>query len=435
MKRVLCLILMLALLCALVPAGNAETELVEIRNDTGRYSIRVPEGTNYQVNGSSFHLYPLQSDLPFISVDRRTDDYDPIDYLHNYWPQVMAETFGDDLAGVVRHDAYEIGGKTMPAVSFTFRYEGSIINEIRLWETRSDGNVEYLARFRNSDRDTTLAALDGVVRYYLPNGAAATPVPGGKGTSEQFNIVQYKKDNRFSVLMPEGWKIITDLDYGDFCFKVYDPASPDRAYFLFMSMAPFLKSQAAKNYYTELSVYDQPTYPKFTLYAMAPVLEDTKLETFLKVVPETREVAGYFYKNYRYLGFGLNPDVFPQMRNANVYRTQGSFACVRAVNDAGQPVECLVTAIVQPGESYTDALGRYDIAPRVVQNFTGITAPKGEMDALMPVLSQCLASFAFSPDYVKESVTISEEVKKALLAQGEYMQALHDAMVRSWLGY
>ena len=435
MKRVLCIMLMLALLCALIPAGNAETELVEIRNDAGKYSIRVPEGTQYQVNGFSFELFLQQSSLPFISVDRRTDDYDPIDYLHNYWPQVMTETFGDDLAGVIRHDTYEIGGKTMPAVSFTFRYDGSIINEIRLWETRSDGNVEYLTRFRNSDRDTTLAALDGVVRYYQPDGADPTPVPGGKGTSEQLNIVQYKKDKRFSVLMPEGWKIITDLDYGDFCFKVYDPASPDRAYFLFMSMAPFLKSQAAKNYYTELSVYDQPTYPKFTLYAMAPVLVDTKLETFLKVVPETREYAGYFYRNYRYLGFGLNPDIFPQMRNANAYRTQGSFACVRAVNDAGQPVECLVTAVVQPGGYYTDALGRYDIAPRAVQNFTGITAPEGEMDALLPVLSQCLSSFAFSPDYVKESLTISEEVKKTLLAQGEYMQALHDAMVQSWLGY
>ena len=57
------------------------------------------------------------------------------------------------------------------------------------------------------------------------------------------------------------------------------------------------------------------------------------------------------------------------------------------------------------------------------------------MDALLPVLSQCLSSFAFSPDYVKESLTISEEVKKTLLAQGEYMQALHDAMVQSWLGY
>ena len=432
MKRVLCLAILLALLCGLMPAGAAETELVEIRNEPGNFTTRVPEGAGYKVDGNGTLVVAPDagSAMPLVLATRRAEKYDPVDYLHVFRVAEMEVRFGDRLKGQVLRASHDIGGRSMPSVRFIYEDDsGNRINELDLWETRDDGDVEWSAFYLDDQQEAALALLDTVMRYYRPDAVSGGKAPGQTPepkASETLRTVTYRDpQDRFSLLIPEGWRIVTDRDDDGFCYKVYDPAQPDRCFFLFMSLAPFLRDQTTKDFYVRNRefgwIYDY--------YAWAPVMEKPDMESFLAAYPEGRAAGSHFYPMG--LGLGLNPAVYPQINNVGIVRRDGNFFCIRARDDAGNSLEGLVTAKAVSG--FHDDFTNVDTY--VVMNFSGIVVPEGEMDSLLPVLSNCFCSFSFNPAFVKNRIDLSEEWKNAMLAQGEYMQAMHDAMVQAWLGY
>ncbi len=436
MKRVICLItvMVLALGCGLPVTGAAEAEPVEIRNDTENFTILVPEGVSYKVDDSGWMLIlpDAGSVVPRVFLDRRIEKYDPVDYLHVFLPAQAEERYGDRLQGQVLLESFEIGGRKMPAARFIYKDEnGTTVNELNLWETRDDGDVEYQAVYLNSQQDTAMKLLDTVVRYYRPYAAytgkgSGSPAPGGNtGNAAAPGTVLYRDPgDRFALLIPAGWKLVTDRDDDGFCFRVYDPDRPGRSFFMFLTLAPFLKDQKNKDFY----VRNREFGFLYDYYARAPVMEKPDLASFLAAYPEGRAAGGYFYQMN--LGLGLNPAVYPQINNAGIRRTEGLFTSISAQDDAGNPLDGLVTAKSMNGfrDEYTQ------VDTWVVMGFSGIIVPQGEMENLLPVMAKCLCSFAFNPTYVKNRIDLSEEWKNAMLAQGEYMQAMHDAMVEAWLG-
>ena len=450
MKRMFCMMISLILLCGLLPAaGTAETNLADARNDSQHFTTKMPEGHTCSVNDSGQMNIWLANPgyVPNIWIHRRDDKLDPAELLYKDYPAYMAEKYGEKLRATSTHEYLEFGGKKLPAVSFIYKdANGYSIHQINLMEVRDDGDVEYQVRYSEEEKDMALEALDIAVQYYQPDAVSQNPAPSGgfkrtgkttetqptdtPASTQTIKTVRYR-DNRFSIMIPEGWEILTSGDYMTFCFKVWDPSSPDRCFFMFMKLEPALKSEQARAYYWDLhktsSKFGDNSY---LFFAKAPVMEKCDLASFLKIVPEGAEYGRYFYNT----GLVLNPDVYPQMQNAKIVRNVDGIAVITATDDAGKKIEGIVTAT--PVEAVVPYyVNGVDMSSYTVYGFTGITVPEGEGTAWLDVLLPCLCSFAFNPKYVEDAIGVSNAERDVLLARGELMSALQEAMVKAWVGY
>jgi hypothetical protein len=70
--------------------------------------------------------------------------------------------------------------------------------------------------------------------------------------------------------------------------------------------------------------------------------------------------------------------------------------------------------------------------PCTVYLLMGVTAPMGELAELEPVLTRCLSSFSFTPEYVKKAVNLSTEEMQTLLGIGRQMDNARSAMNIAW---
>ncbi len=434
--------------------------LREVRCSEEQYTTRIPAEATSSYEDETFYIWLGTYDyVPNIYMVRRTADRklkNPENYIRNVYPNYMKETFGDQLVATTSHEYLDIGGKQLPGTSYIYKSSGNAsINMIHLVEVREDGDVEYVARFLNSDRETTLAALDAAVRYYQPDAAPAstarqsapkaTAAPAARQSAPKATAAPTAApllsgtanygDGRFSMILPQGWQIMTQSDYMTFCFKSWDPRNPNRTIFFFMKLEPFLKSRAAKAAYQKVASSGASLYQ---IYADAPVMESCTLQALLDAMPQ----AYTFCEKYMDQGLTISPSVLPQIANAKIVSKTRStlpapatckenvIARIAFEDYLGQACEGLVTA--QPIDSMRYDFMGTDGWPYSVYLFMGVTAPKGELSELAPTLMGCLGSFAFEPGYVRKAVNISNEETRALLAQGETMQAAHDAMVAAW---
>ena len=425
------------------PSGG----LADVRCDEQGYSTKMPAGlsTTWQ-EGNGLRIWGDEPGyVPNVLIWRRqTKLQDPEKYVREDYTAYMKETYGERLVGVSLHEYFETGGKKLLAASYIYKgSSGASINQIHLVEAREDGDVEYNARFLNSEREATLKILDAAVRYYTPD---AVPTAAPKAAAKQLNATakqpilsgtaQYS-DGRFSMKLPTDWRIMTQSEYMNFCFKAWDPANPNRTIFMFMKLEPFLKSWAAKAAYKKVddSLGGNSIY---ALSAYAPVMESCTLKGLLDALPQVRDYCERYYD----VGWTINPSVIPMMDNVEIVEKKPSSlpapaACKENViarvtfdDYLGQPCEGLVTA--QPLDTMSYDFYGVDGWPYTVYLFMGVTCPIGEMQELEGTLTDCLGSFAFEPSYVKQAINLSNQETQALLQQAREMQAAHDAMVDAW---
>ncbi len=393
--------------------------------------------------------------VPNVTVYRRSQKLsDPQNYIRNVVPEGMRSQYGEKLVGISVLEYFEIGGKKLLCASFVYKDSNdNPIELLHLVEVRPDGDVEYQARYMEIDdeKKNTLDALDAAVRYYKSDSespepadssssSGQTPGPGTKlAVTKAEPIVtgtSLYDDGRFSVKLPKGWKIMTQSDFMYFCYRAYDPDDPNRAFFMYLKLEPFLKSQNAKDVYRQLDALS--TDDLYKLFGEAPILDPLTLDSFLNAVSGIRYYAGLFYEQ----GLTMNPEVFPIMDDVRIIERRPSpLPCPPTCPDNtlaritfdgynGFPCEGLVTA--QPTSNGSYYMYGVDTAPLTVYLFTGFTAPAGEMPELEPVLNECLGSFEFNKEYVKTAIDLSQAETEALLEQAKTMQAAHDAMVDAW---
>lgn len=433
------------------PAAAAADGLQDVRCSELGFATKMPTSASATMESDGIFYIWLGTEgyVPNVYIWRRTKKLNnPDNYVRKVYTDYMKETHGENLVGTTLYEYYEIGGKRLYGASYIYKAaSGRSINQLFLVEVRDDGDVEYTARFLNSERESTLAALDAAVRYYRPDGAQ-TGKDTGKTAGKQLNAApakpivsgtkQYKdKNNRFTMTLPENWQIMTQSEYMTFCFKAWDPSNPNRTIFLFMKLEPFLKSQAAREKYKMVddSLGGNSLY---ALSAYAPVMESCTLKGLLDALPQTQDFCERFYD----AGLTISPSIIPQMTNVKIVEKKASSlpapaACKENVigrityrDYLGQPCEGLVTA--QPLNTMSYDFFGVDGWPYTVYLFMGVTTPIGELQELEPVLTQCLSSFAFEQSYVKKAIDISNEETQTLLQQARTMQAAHDAMVDAW---
>ena len=433
MKRLIGILLALVLACGLTAAAE---ELVDAYCAEQDFSTRAPKAAEVEFReGSGLYIWlDGPGYVPNVLIWRRTLEQkfsNPVNYLDNVYRKYMEERYGGNVTAEACRKA-EMGGRTVYLARYHYQANGNRLCMTRVVETRPAGDVEYAAKYPEDDPDACLAALMAAVSHYSEGR------PGQADAKPKTLKTSAVRDSRFHMDLPAGWQIMTQGEYTSFCFRAWDPAHPDRAFFLFMKLEPFLKSAAAQAQYRRVSDSLGPGN-LYEPFAYAPYLRDFSLKAFLDTLPDC--VA--FCQRYYPVGLAYNPDVLPQMRRVKIVGSRPStlpapagcqqniIATVTFQDDRGRACEGVVTA--QPVN-----FGGYDFygvdgAPCSVYLFTGMTAPQGEMTDLLPTLSACLNSFGFEESYVRKAVGLSNDETQALLAVGREMAALHTAMVEAWL--
>ena len=105
--------------------------------------------------------------IPYVIVWRSEDlIVEALEYIREQYTPYMQKQYGDDLVGYVEYEAYDIGGKQLPAGLYTYRLQGHLVDLLRVYDSTGDRTVAYTAKYIREQGDDTLAALDTAVRCF-----------------------------------------------------------------------------------------------------------------------------------------------------------------------------------------------------------------------------------------------------------------------------
>ena len=180
MKKMFCLLLLSALLCACLAAA-AEDGLTDVRCEEQHFSLRVPAGLNaYPCESADWYTDEVfsgglaisaggEDGMPQVRVMRRSCFYDLRDYLGGYFPSALEEQYGE--CGEDGIGTYRAGGRTLYGNTVTVYGEQGeeLFRERRLIPAGGDRGTEFIARYTAETETEALSLLDAVIRYYVPD--------------------------------------------------------------------------------------------------------------------------------------------------------------------------------------------------------------------------------------------------------------------------
>lgn len=198
----------------------------------------------------------------------------------------------------------------------------------------------------------------------------------------------------FSMLMPDGWRIEINGQYGSWSVKLFDPYDVSTQLFFYSSLAPFHKSQATQRFWAK--------YDKTGIIANGPILPQENVVGMLGTWAYCIEYQKYYERQY-----------FTDLKNFDVlgaYRYKGYFYADYGSIDTAAFVRCdtnfdtdcrltIMTSLVD-----TDTVGAFGGNMFYMANGTlGILAPKDRYDEVFEDLLTCFTSIRFTRRYIEES--------------------------------
>lgn len=212
-------------------------------------------------------------------------------------------------------------------------------------------------------------------------------------------------DSRFTMQIPQGWDYQTLGDFQNFGIRVYDPTNPNRTIFFYGTMSPWLKSEGAKSFWIW---YAQSGYPGAQLYADAPVLYDASVAGLyysFDVFAAFAQVYGivhdfYSFSNFEIIeGFSTSTAMAPYAIDETTLR-------LNMKGDNDYPIEAIVTATLTDAMSYP--ANGIDAGYYTAYRVSGIIAPTDDMIYHQELLTESLASFQFTQEYIDQGVELIE---------------------------
>ena len=455
MKKILCAILALALMLGgLTLAEGGDNRVTLIKCEQHDFCTACMEGLEWawdDHNGLTIWTEERGS-IPYLLIYRNPnapgDGYE--EYFRDVFTPEMQIKYGERLIEVGEFQTYTVQGVEMPGQQYTYLVNGIPVVLLRVFDLRWGGNVCYTAKYRQDDPEATLNAL-AVAVYFFQDGANYydedhTEEPQSDAGTAQLNAqktqpivtqTQLYNDGRFTMQLPAGWKVMTTGTLAqDIIVKAWDPECPERCFFRAAKIEPVLRSQAAKAWYAQYSGLGGLMY---SLYADAPALEELTVACFLTHVNDVREYAFKYYDT----GLMLDAHCIPELNDVRVLESfpskaaclptcyDNSVARVAFTSEGGVACEGMMTA--QPTRIGTSLMmGGVDISPDTVYEFMGFMAPQAEMIELEPVLSQCLASFAFTEDFIRQSLQAAGDQYEIVRQMNANMQAASDSCNDAW---
>ena len=175
MKKLIAIILMLALACTALTALAAE--LTDVTCKEMQFTTKAPAGTvaGY-TEDTGLRIYTKgEGGIPYVQVFRRPLEYkfiNPQDYLNNVVREYLEDKYGKDSQGMNPAKEMEIGGKTLLGARYYYVLQGTKVTQINVIEIRDAGDVEYTAKFYEGYEDITMETLETAVQYYQETDTA-----------------------------------------------------------------------------------------------------------------------------------------------------------------------------------------------------------------------------------------------------------------------
>lgn len=124
------------------------------------------------------------------------------------------------------------------------------------------GNYRVLLIHATDDRTTNYryttsgwSTSGGSYAAVKVKAGAVVELPGTAEKSSSkykpLKLVQYN-GGYFSMKIPQGWKVETLGQYGNWCVKIYDPSDRSTQMFLYNGLAPYLRSESSRRYWNSI---------------------------------------------------------------------------------------------------------------------------------------------------------------------------------------
>ena len=225
------------------------------------------------------------------------------------------------------------------------------------------------------------------------------------------------KDNSISISIPIGWNIYSRGECSTKSLLSRDPYSELKQLFYFSEAGPVYTSQQMKENdkdYMDMGGFD-------VLWFESPVVNPLTAENFL-INFGTLARTSFFQQAF--------PEV-PIIDEVRIIDKQSIAGKPSNISDA-KLIRAEFRQNNKLGEGYfyivtSDIFGLgYGIM------FTGITAPKGLLDLIVPSLLQSLKSFTVSSEYVDACIQAQNNAAAGALEAGRILDGSSDTMMEVW---
>lgn len=151
-------------------AGGAPAENLAVIScpEQGFTTMANPDYSWDYQEGTGISIYTENAGaIPYVIVYRNEDLLaEPFEFIHEQYTPHIQQKYGDALAEFEEIEAYEIGGKQLPAGRYSYYVQDTLVDMLRLMDSTGDRTVSYTAKFIHGEGDATLAALDTAIRNF-----------------------------------------------------------------------------------------------------------------------------------------------------------------------------------------------------------------------------------------------------------------------------
>ena len=250
----------------------------------------------------------------------------------------------------------------------------------------------------------------------------------GSGESPPARVpaLQPFNNGAFAMQIPQGWNMAVAGDCTSLAFVLQDPQEPLRKVLYFGLAGPVYQSQMQKQIDFQSMNIGAPPLAWFDMPVVDPLTPENLLANFSQIA-SSQSAQRFMPGLPRLEGFQtVSSAPLPCPLNASGARS----ALVRGVfvenGRAAQGLFSLTTAPFMP------SLGGPGGGTAFGHMLTGITAPKGELDALQPMLLRVLASFSLHPEYVQGCLARSQAAFQSSMQAGKTLRETSEQITRSW---
>lgn len=228
----------------------------------------------------------------------------------------------------------------------------------------------------------------------------------------------------FSIKTPANWKILTGGSCSTSAVVARDIKSPLAQVMYFGEVGPVFLDYSYKQFFMNSAMYNPKAKSQADMPVVYPFNPKTLLENFSKII-ETD------------LGKTFMPDA-PSLSNLKVVKsiqmpslisgtqTLAMYVTFRDFGRSGEGIIILSTVTVNqlPGQQMGDGLMMY-----------GITAPKGKLVALQPILNQILSSIYFNDNYLSGCLASQQAAYNSSQEMNKHMQKAFDDANERFIKY
>ena len=299
-------------------------------------------------------------------------------------------------------------------------------------ETYAENSPEYSACDVDFDGAVTAADARLILRGSV---GLEDPANWKKPTASSVPKKLVAKDTvAFTMQIPEGWELRFGWD-GEkmLLIRVYDPKQPVNQIFYATDMVPFMKSEAAAQWYARTDT---------KLFSEAPVLDPPTNENLFKQIPKLRS----YHKNT--LKSEATVELLPEIYDFRLIQSLSYKAASKEYAGLDESIlygsfknengsakgEGLGYASILDhyGSSMTDPFTGIDPSYYFVYNFTAITSAQGTFADYQEILCRSFSTLELKDDFVKKMLKNSDAFFTQGKAVNDSINAVYEKINAAW---